>query len=102
MDKAREADILAKGIFEAIESVAKNITKKTLKQRGIEQTLDGVVLTVDENNNTADVDCGYEIFNALPNKSGESLKVGDAVRIFAKSDLLTDMYIGATVTMRTI
>ena len=95
MDKAREEDILAKGIFEAIESVAKNITKKTLKQRGIEQTLDGVVLTVD-------VDCGYEIFNALPNKSGESLKVGDVVRIFAKSDLLTDMYIGATVTMRTI
>lgn len=98
MDKAREADILAKGIFDAIESV----TKKTLRRRGVEQTFDGVVLSIDENNNTADVDCGFKIFNALPNKSGESLKVGDAVRIFAKSDLLTDMYIGATVTMRTI
>ena len=98
MDKAREADILAKGIFDAIESVA----KKTLRRRGVEQTFDGVVLSVDENNNTADVECGFEIFNALPNKTGESLKVGDAVRIFAKSDLLVDMYIGATVTMRTI
>lgn len=98
MDKAKEADILAKGIFEAIESV----TKKTLRRRGVEQTFDGVVLSVDENNNTADVECGFEIFNALPNKTGESLKVGDAVRIFAKSDLLVDMYIGATVTMRTI
>lgn len=102
MDKAKEADILAKGIFEAIESVAKNITKKTLGQRGIEQTFDAMVISVDENNKTADVDYGDRIFNALPNKSGENLKVGDAVRIFAKSDLLTDMYIGATVTMRTI
>lgn len=102
MDKTRENDILEKGVFEVIETVAKKVTEKTLEERGIESTFDAIVVAVDNDNKTADVGYGDRVLNALPNKSGEDLKVGDAVRVFAKSNFLTDMYIGATVTMRKI
>lgn len=90
MNKAREADILAKGIIESIESVTKSI----LRKRGCEQTYDGLVVSVNNDKNTADVDLVYDTIYNLPNKTGEDLKVGDGVRVFAKSIMLTDAYIG--------
>ena len=90
MNKAREADILAKCIIESIESVTKSI----LRKKGCEQTYDGVVVNVNSDKNTADVNWADNNMYDLPNKTGEDLKVGDGVRVFAKNILLTDAYIG--------
>ena len=101
MNKKQEADILAKCIFEAITDVAGKVAKKTIKERGIERSYNGLVTYVDNDKKIANVNLGFAEYENLPNKTGENLKIGDGVRIYATSDLLTDMYIGIIVTMRT-
>lgn len=102
MDKTREADAIAKEIYEMIKKVAVKVAKKEINSRGVEMSMDGIVSNVDNDNKVADVNiCSYdEVFKGIPNQTGIDLKVGDTVRVFAKSDFLSDLYIGAVVAYR--
>ena len=61
---------------------------------GVERCYDGLVKSVDTSKNTASVLSGETLFENIPNKSGETLSVDDAVRVKAISNTLVDAYIG--------
>jgi hypothetical protein len=86
-------------VSEGIIKLIRSIVKEEIKQYNSKQEThyDGLVVAVN-GNGTINVEITSNTLKNLPNKTGESLSVGNGVRIYATSNLMTDAYVGVKIT----
>lgn len=82
----------AEEFVKVVREIVYDFLKKT--DLRIEQFYDGVIFSVDADNNTADVSINDVLMSGLKNKTGVELFSGDAVRIYTTNASMIDAYIG--------
>lgn len=91
-------DLTVEKFVNMIREIVRDVLKEEMSKSHIEKYYNGVVKSVNANNNTATVDIGDKVLDDIPNKTGlvlgETLIEKDAVRVYSSSATLTDAYIG--------
>jgi hypothetical protein len=80
-----------------IQEVLKEV-KYYIDNSTIEKTNTGIVKSVSVDNSTATIDIDFMTTDMLPNKTGETLAIGDKVKIFSDTKTLVDAYIGVLLS----
>lgn len=82
---------------EFIDEIYKRIEQKFAKQlntANVEYAFNGVVTAVNTDANTAVVDIGSSTTTHIPNRSGETIAVGDTVKVYSDRSNMVGAYIG--------
>jgi len=89
-------DLTVEKFVNMIRGIVKDVLKES--QLNVERCYNGIIISLDEENDAATVDIGNNVLNSIPNNTGlvlgDTLSVGNAVRVYASSPTLTDAYIG--------
>ena len=84
---------------DAFVRLVKDIVRETIgaMQKQLELYYDGIVTKIDANNTFASVNFSEFTMDNLPNKTGEELSVGNAVRVYSTSKTMNGAYIGVKI-----
>ncbi len=92
------SDLTVERFVNMIREIVRDVLKDEISKSHIEKYYNGIVKSVNVDNNTATVDVGGKLLDDIPNKTGlvlgETLIVSDTVRVYSSSATLTDAYIG--------
>lgn len=82
---------------ELVEEIFKRVEQKFVKQlntANVEYAFNGIITAVNADANTAIVDIGSSTTAYIPNRSGETIAVGDAVKVYSDRSNMAGAYIG--------
>lgn len=98
MKQDKSSDITVEKFVGMMREIVREIVKEEMSKSHIEKYYNGIVRSVNTNNNTVSVDIGDKTLDDIPNKTGlvlgESLLVKDTVRVYSSSATMTDAYAG--------
>ena len=86
---------LANSVALKILNVMKKTASRTINSSNVEIFYNGIVTVAPTDSNiNATVELSFGTTITVPNRSGETLAVGDAVRIYSEKQNLVNAYIG--------
>lgn len=92
------SDLTVEKFVGMIRGIVRDVLKTEMSKAHIEKYYNGIVKSVNTDNNTATIDIGDKLLDDIPNKTGlvlgETLIEKDTVRVYSSSATLTDAYIG--------